>query len=378
MPFGRAAFSPNSVVRDYKTQAETLVELAKLAQRATVDPFVVYTAKLIIEICPDRNHSDMSEEDMDMCQLQAIYDAVKYGDSRVKPLKNGFKYVADPNYADYFTSPVDSLKQCLAGVCSGDCFVKGTLVLRRDHRFVPVESLKIGDEIWGYNKWSKVTQTWDRGPRATWKVQLTNGFSMRLTPEHKIWRDDVGVRSPSFGAAHVRLPLSQISELAKSIGRYPLACWMIQPEEISAETIDSDRLFLPAGKIRASIFHSRGGAMAHPFWIKDIQKDNNELDCCDFETDDHYVWLPEADWTVSQCDDSSSLIAALAGAVGFQMGLRAWGPGGEGYSHVYTVALWPKRSPWKRWVGMDATVREAELGWEPPHADALTAAWVGG
>ncbi len=86
--------------------------LAKLTMRSTVDPTVRYTAQKIVRDCGSRE---------DACELQAIYDAVKNGDPDVQPLKRGFKYIADPRYADYFTSPSDTLRQCTHGACGGDC-----------------------------------------------------------------------------------------------------------------------------------------------------------------------------------------------------------------------------------------------------------------
>jgi transglutaminase-like putative cysteine protease len=74
------------------------------------------------------------------------------------------------------------------------------------------------------------------------------------------------------------------------------------------------------------------------------------------------------------CDDHASLIAALAAAVGFQVGLRVWGPDSSEYVHVYAVAGLSKRDP-KEAVGMDSTVDESYVGWEPPGGAILTA-WL--
>lgn len=76
------------------------------------------------------------------------------------------------------------------------------------------------------------------------------------------------------------------------------------------------------------------------------------------------------------CDDHASLIAGLAGAIGFRVGLRAWGPpGGDSYIHVYAVAGFPKRAPTKA-LGMDTTVAESDLGWEPPNDGRTMTAWL--
>lgn len=180
-------YSRGSRVLDLKTQGDSLKVLAELTQRATVDPLVRGTAIKIVREAGSRD---------DDGELQAIYDAVKNGDPEIPALKRGFKYIADPRFADYFTSPVDSLKACAKGACAGDC------------------------------------------------------------------------------------------------------------------------------------------------------------------------------------DDHAALIGALAGSLGWKVGLRAWGPqGGPGFTHVYCVVAYPKRAPFESSVGMDTTVPNAKVGWEPPRGDVLTA-WL--
>lgn len=81
------------------------------------------------------------------------------------------------------------------------------------------------------------------------------------------------------------------------------------------------------------------------------------------------------------CDDHAGLIAALAGSIGFKVGLRAWGESKTGiltpaeYTHVYAVVALPKRGPFTKVVGMDTTVPQADVGWEPPGGTVLTA-WL--
>lgn len=76
------------------------------------------------------------------------------------------------------------------------------------------------------------------------------------------------------------------------------------------------------------------------------------------------------------CDEHAALLAALAGAIGFKVGLRAWGPKGcnGDYVHVYAMAGYPKLDP-EREIAMDTTVPESEVGWEPPDGEVLTA-WL--
>src|SRR5580658_8754610 len=110
-------------------------------------------------------------------EVAALYQAVT--DPRSK---FAVRYTRDHRELDQFHSADKLMKMNI-----GDCFVYGTRVLRDDHKLVPIESLRIGDHIWGYDRWSLVTNTWERGQRKTWNVRLNNGSSMRLTSEHKVF-----------------------------------------------------------------------------------------------------------------------------------------------------------------------------------------------
>lgn len=74
------------------------------------------------------------------------------------------------------------------------------------------------------------------------------------------------------------------------------------------------------------------------------------------------------------CDDHAALVASLAGAVGFDVGLRAWGRFGKEFEHVYAVAKTPKHGV-GRVVGLDTTYPNATVGWEPPQGRVMTA-WL--
>lgn len=95
------------------SQQAALEALGELTRRATVDPYLRNTALKIIRDCASRD---------DACELDAIYYAVKHGDPEIPALaRGGIKYVADPRYADYFTSPVDTLRNAERGAAAGDC-----------------------------------------------------------------------------------------------------------------------------------------------------------------------------------------------------------------------------------------------------------------
>lgn len=88
------------------------------------------------------------------------------------------------------------------------------------------------------------------------------------------------------------------------------------------------------------------------------------------------------------CDSHAALVASLCIALGFRAGLRAYGPGKSGmYSHVYAVALLPKFavddvtgqrvSAQDTVYGLDTTVSQSRVGWQPPPGHIMTA-WIFG
>jgi len=99
-------------VRDVSSQKQALALLAQVTRRATTNPAVVHLARQIVQDCPARD---------DECELQAIYNAVKHGDKRIKSLAKGVRYVSDPIDADFFISPQKLIAACQNGACSGDC-----------------------------------------------------------------------------------------------------------------------------------------------------------------------------------------------------------------------------------------------------------------
>lgn len=108
-------------ILDAATQEKSLKLLGELTQRAAVDPTIRNTALRILNSAGCNSREDG-------CELEAIFNAVKHGDPAVKPLHKGFKYVADPRFADYFASPVDVVNNCAKGACGGDCDEHSALI----------------------------------------------------------------------------------------------------------------------------------------------------------------------------------------------------------------------------------------------------------
>ncbi|MFZ2152127.1 MAG: hypothetical protein WAV09_03405 [Minisyncoccia bacterium] len=112
MPYGYAPSALAVRLLDVGTQENSLREMHGILERASIHPDVVTVAKMITQDCASRD---------DKCELLAIFDAVRDGNPNVAPLRNGVRYVRDPRHADYFTSPVDLLRQCMTGACAEDC-----------------------------------------------------------------------------------------------------------------------------------------------------------------------------------------------------------------------------------------------------------------
>lgn len=106
-------------VLEVSSQKGALKELAKLVEKSTVDPLVRNAAIAITADCSSRD---------DECEVQAIYNAVKHGDERVKGLERGLKYVSDPRWADFFSSPGRTLRQLADGYNGEDCDGHSALV----------------------------------------------------------------------------------------------------------------------------------------------------------------------------------------------------------------------------------------------------------
>lgn len=108
-----------------QNQRQQLEEIIGLVRKGIANPTVRETALLIVKNagCPNQNVSSASRDQIDLCQLKAVYEAVKNGDSDVPGLEHGVPYMADPAGFDLYTAPARLLKACKAGMgsCHEDC-----------------------------------------------------------------------------------------------------------------------------------------------------------------------------------------------------------------------------------------------------------------
>lgn len=127
-------------VRFYETptQRHALHALASLGEKASMHPDIRTVAAQLTNECDPRD---------DKCEIAAIFNAVKYGDERIKGLSNGVRYLADPRWADAFMHPARLLKQCRKGACAGDCDDHACLLMA----LLGSIGFKVGLRAWGPN-----------------------------------------------------------------------------------------------------------------------------------------------------------------------------------------------------------------------------------
>ena len=395
----------------------------------------------------------------------------------------------------------------------GDCFPEGTLLLRDDHALVPIQQLKIGERIWGLDRWSEVINVWYKGSLTFDAIKLNNGSWVHLTPNHKVFvatcdRHDTRTEKSqpcSCPISERRIERICVSELQPRMvllvpDRIPFGKEAMDPdrayveglylsdgwsdknsaffisgqdgclkeaqkkrvEEIcnrlgiptrwarkyisvkdgawtlrlhqagqrapekhalsldldegaagallrgimadsGANTHGAGRTFTSTSRMLAvqtrllhkmfgiscgwSYIEEHGGLGENPIYrlstrekrpdekatkllrVKEIERGVRKGPAWDMTTDDHYVYLPEHDVTVSQCDDYSIVLGSLLGAIGYPVRLRvirthdAGLPRGE-FNHIYALVGLPPNAP-QKWVPLDASVSEP-AGWEAP------------
>lgn len=122
---------------------------------------------------------------------------------------------------------------------------------------------------------------------------------------------------------------------------------------------------------RYSYIENHGGLGTHPIWrlstrqradgkrtkllrVKEIVRSVGSSPCFDITTDDHYVYLPEADVTVSNCDEFALAIAVSCMTIGARanfvtVGFKPRLPGQpKVHTHVFCRAQDPRTKIW--WV----------------------------
>lgn len=176
------------------------------------------------------------------------------------------------------------------------------------------------------------------------------------------------MRLSVFGVATQREALEQLAELAQRSTVHPLvretAIRITSECDARDDSCELQAIFEAVKHGNPNIPALKNGVryVADPRWADHFTAPYRLLQQC------------ASGACAGDCDDHAGLIVALAGSLGFKVGLRVWGPKPDNYVHVYAVAGVPKRDPHEV-LGLDTTVPDSSVGWEPPDGHILTA-WL--
>jgi hypothetical protein len=375
------------------------------------------------------------------------------------------------------------------GRATGDCFPEGTVLLDDSYSFVPIDKVRVGQRIWGKDRWSIIERVWEKGSLSLSRVHMNNGSAVELTEDHKVYvwscethgptcrsvihgrgskrcvREWIRIRvselqprmvllTPdriSFGHGHRGSDLSWLDGVFVADGwtedyRFAISGKDGHPKELQKREVaricsehgwsfswhkrfirinepslvphfgsmgrrapekkvlsldlceeDAGALlrgvladsgtnkkgtttFRSTSRMLAMQFrvlqkmHGRtcgsafieehGGLGENPVWdmmvrrtgkkalrVKSVERGVRTAPCFDIQTDDHYVYLPEADVTVSNCEDFSSAVAAELRFAGIPASTYVYKSGPSLYHVVVKTDKWGLLDP-SRSAGM--------------------------
>jgi hypothetical protein len=165
----------------------------------------------------------------------------------------------------------------------GDCFPKGTLLLRKDGNLVPIEEIIVGDEIWGRDDWTTVEESVDKGILSVDEVELTNYSKLRLTGDHHMYVAKCEIHQSKYCDCNLE-------------DRYVVKVRVQELKEL-------DVLVAPKVKPNQSTASYDFRTTRNTLSVFSVKRNIDNVQCYDIQTSDHYVYLPEHDVTVSNCED---------------------------------------------------------------------------
>jgi hypothetical protein len=239
-------------------------------------------------------------------------------------------YTADPPNVEMVKSAEAQL--CLRpGLCirGGDCFVEGTKLRRKEGEF-RIERAVEGERIWGLNRWTTVKRVWPKGVLRYSAITLDDGFILPLTADHHVFR----VNSP---AGFERVTVRSLE---------PGAILIRPAHPIGEETEEKD-------------FSVRR--------VVSVAHDVGEARCYDITTEDGFVYLPEYDVTVSNCDDMVILMGSTLMSVGIPTKVLKQMFSGGGQEHVLVLGQDDNGS----WFPIDAST-DLPIGQKYPASEEWT------
>ena len=239
------------------------------------------------------------------------------------------RYMNDPLTLELVKDPQRLAEEIVAkGKAVGDCLPVGTRLLAQVSNgaaTMPIEGVAVGSKIWGLGGWTTVQAIVSKGVMPVDRVRVSHDFSFLATNGHKVYvqkckRHDEACDCPLAERTEARI---RISDLRAGMA-------LTQPTHLPTHN----------GVAQAV----SGAAVTH---VQQIEHAVAELPCWDIQTEDHRVYLPAADVTVSNCDDIAALSAAMLRQLGRNAQFVTVGFGKPGhYSHVFTRVQEPKSQKW--------------------------------
>lgn len=222
-------------------------------------------------------------------------------------------------------------EEILFNTKAGDCLDAYTQLSTPAGR-VFIKDVKVGDTILGKEgKWTKVTKWWDKGVLPARRLTLANYGSFIATHDHKCFLADGSEKI----AGHLRIGPDGDVLLGGT--------WF---DGAGVPTTNSHKLMA---------------------WTE-----VGERPVYDIETEDHGIYLPEADVVVHNCDDLAMAEASLLASVGFSTRFKVIGVTPNSYSHVYLQAQLPGTQADvggngdAGWISLDPIMRQWQAGQEAP------------
>jgi hypothetical protein len=217
-------------------------------------------------------------------------------------------YVSDPLNTEFIQAAHETLCLDDKGLCfkGGDCFAKGTKVLRKtriiddEHGFlttedvIGIEDVKAGDTIWGFNGWTHVEAWVAKGPLAVDSISLSDGPMLHLTHDHHVFVTTRGPHSVDPLSDHGSRFDKGSTDVGFTDARF--AAPRIRVRDLRV----GDFLLQPSSDTQQAL---HGYATPSAIYVKGVERKSAIVECFDIQTTDHYVYLPEHRVVVSQCDD---------------------------------------------------------------------------
>lgn len=326
--------------------------LQDLTSKSVKDPRMRKLALQMTRKCKERDVN---------CETKAIYSWIK----------RNIRYTGDIGpHALWAGGPVEGVDLFQSAnrtveFGGGDCLPKGTRLLVEGDRLVPIEDVLPGTKIWGRDQWTEVKKVWSKGELPIDMIHLSNDANFGATADHKVYvarctrhPETWECSCPMEDRSVVRIRVSELQENAV----------MIAPE-----TLPSD---LSREQSRWRILaRSEDGRLRGLLRVRSIWRNlgGKPIPVYDISTADHYVYLPDADVTVSNCDDHAILACTAALLNGMHCKYRVTSPRSgkkDDFTHIYAMIGQPKGRP-SKYVAVDTTLPGNRFAVEAPHAKRL-------